>query len=237
MFSVFMVDCTLWYSSSSVYCSGFDLFPSPSTWKNVWLCCCKSTSVLCLSLLNKTFLPDLRPTTSVQVLICLCGKPYFWSANFQLVIVIAYDALTVCGNVEGHFITSLGLLAVFSKLFTLLLMYQLNFTRPPKKIAGFAMAARLAYTVTVVAFTADNLILFLGETTQVAYKIYSIRSSRNMSTDQAANISLMLRVVNASLYYEFWYFFWCKLFHGNKDILTTYQANLADVVEQAMALP
>ena len=228
LFSIFMVDCTLWHLSSSVECAGFQLFAHPFVWKIIRLCCSACTCLLCLCSLNTFFLPTLRPARTIQVVGRLLGNPVFWSGNFQLLLVIFYDAFTIWENPRVRFVTSIGILAAFTKLLTLCLVYQLNFTKPPERNYGFGLLARMVYRITLVAFAADNLVLFLGETTQVAYKIYSLRWNHERSFEPTVVACLMMRVVNASFYYYLWDFFWSKIFHGHKDILTTYRANLRD---------
>lgn len=232
LFSVYMGNCTVWLKSSSVDCSGFDLFANPVVWKLVWLCCSISTSLFCLSLLNTTFLSTLRPAKSVQVLMCLCRKPYFWSGNFQLAIVILHHSFTIWKEPDAKYVTISEIVITCSKVLTLSLIYQLNFTKPPERHCGFGVLAQLAYRITVVAFAADNLVLFWGETTQVAYKIYAIRGNQNRPFEATAIVFLMLRLINASFYHYFWNFFWCKLFYGKKDILTTRRENLRDVIKR-----
>ena len=107
-------------------------------------------------------------------------------------------------------------LVIVSKLCTVYLLYQLNFTCPPCKQKHFRPISRAAYYITMSIYVLDNLCKFLVMSAQVAFKFYTV--NRN-NPKPLTIIDLMLMIINASLYHSFLQFFWQKLFRGDKDIL------------------
>jgi len=81
MFSIFMVDCTLYHGTTSVDCQNFTVYTIPMCdgycWKIIWLSCSILTSTICICLLSRSLLPDLRPVGYSAIWKCLLRKPYF----------------------------------------------------------------------------------------------------------------------------------------------------------------
>ena len=227
MFSIFVVDCTLYHHSTSVDCTNFTVYNtpgcSPYCWKTVWLSCSISTSIVGICLLNRTLLPELRPVRNKVILKCLVRKPYFWSLNAITVLVVLYDVLIMTQNENAK--KHVECLVVLSKLCTVYLLYQLNFTFPPCRQKDFRPISRAAYCMTLSIFALDNLCKFLVVSAQVAFKFYTVNHNR---PKPLTIIDLMLMVINASLYHNFLQFFWQKLFRGDKDILKAVKEKFVD---------
>ena len=227
MFSIFVVDCTLYHDSTSVDCTNFTVYNTPGCdpycWKTVWLCCSISTSIVGICLLNRTLLPELRPVRNKAILKCLIRKPYFWSLNTITVLVVLYDVLIMTQNENAKI--QVECLVILSKLCTVYLLYQLNFTFPPCRQKDFRPISRAAYCITLSIFALDNLCKFLVLSAQVAFKFYTINHNR---PKPLTIIDLMLMFINASLYHSFLKFFWQKLFRGDKDILKEVKQNFVD---------
>ena len=139
------------------------------------------------------------------------------------VAVIAYDGLIMYQNQDARI--PIECLVNFSKVFTLYLIYQLNFTYRPSKAKGFRFTSRALYFITLLIFVLDNLCKALVVSAQVAFKFYTVNAS---APKPLTIIDLMLMIINASLYYSFLQFFWLKLFIGDKDILAVNKQNFVD---------
>jgi len=63
------------------------------------------------------------------ILKCLIRKPYFWSLNTIIVLVVLYDVLIMAQNENAKIYVEC--LVILSKLCTVYLLYQLNFTSLP----------------------------------------------------------------------------------------------------------
>jgi len=119
-------------------------------------------------------------------------------------------------------------LVTVSKLWTLCLLYQLNFTFPPCTQEGFRRISRAAYCITLSNYVLDNLCKLLAASAQVAFKFYTVNDDRGKLPKPKEIINLMLMVINASLYHNFLQFFWQKLFRGDKDILKEVKQKFVD---------
>ena len=227
MFSIFVIDCTLYHDSTSVDCSNFTVYNTPKCdpycWKTVWLVCSILTSTVWICLLNTTLLPELRPVRNKVILKCLVRKPYFWSLNTTIVLVVLYDVLIMVQNENARI--PVECLVVLSKLFTVYLLYQLNFTFPPCRGKNFRPISRAAYCITMSIYVLDNLCKFLVLSAQVAFKFYTVNHNK---PKPLTIIDLMLMIINATLYHSFLQFFWQKLFRGDKDILKVVKDNFVD---------
>ncbi|KAL9966311.1 hypothetical protein ACROYT_G024365, partial [Oculina patagonica] len=227
MFSIFMIDCTLYHDSTSVDCSNFTVYNTPMCdpycWKTLWLACSIFTSIAWICLLNKTQLRELTPVRNRMILKCLVRKPYFWSLNLIAVVIVLYDVLIMVHNKNARI--HVECLVILSKLCTVYLLYQLNFTFPPCRQNDFRPISRAAYCITLFIYVLDNGCKFLVVSAQAAFKFYTV----NHDKPKSVNITdLMLMVINASLYHSFLEFFWQKLFCGDKDILKVVKQKFMD---------
>ena len=72
----------------------------------------------------------MRPASNLQVMRYLVIKPYFWYLNFIVFLVVIYDTIILSQrHVSGSQQVEVGV--VVSKLLTVCLIFQLNFTYPP----------------------------------------------------------------------------------------------------------
>lgn len=227
MFSIFLADCVLTHGSSSVDCKNFTVYKipvcGPYCWKTAWLCCSILTSTVFICLLHSALLPELRPVKNKVIFKCLIEKPYFWSLNTTTAIVVIYDVLIIFGNRDARI--HIECLVIISKLLTLYLLYQLNFTFPPCTQKGYRRISRAVYCITLSIYVLDNLCKFLMDTTQVAFKFYTVNDN---APKPVTVLNLMLMIINASLYHSFCHFFWYKLFRGDKDILKVFKEKFVD---------
>jgi len=157
------------------------------------------------------------------ILKCLVRKPYFWSLNTIIVLVVLYDVLIMAQNENAKIYVEC--LVILSKLCTVYLLYQLNFTFSPCRQKDFRPVSRGAYCITLSIFVLDNLCKFLVLSAQVAFKFYTVNHNK---PKPLTIIDLMLMVINASLYHSFLQFFWHKLFRADKDILKVVKENFVD---------
>jgi len=116
-------------------------------------------------------------------------------------------------------------LVIASKLWTLYLVYQLNFTLPPCREKNFRPISRAAYCITLSIFALENLCKLVTTSTQVAFKFYTVQST---APQPLTIIILMLMIINGTLYNSFLQFFWQKLFRGDKDILEVSKKNFTN---------
>ena len=230
MFSIFQADCTLHHGSSTVDCTNVTVCNTPKCnaycWKTLWLIRSVLTSTVFICLLNRTVLPELRPVGNKIILKSLIRKPYFWSLNTTTALVVLYDVLIMIQNKKAKI--GIECLVTISKLWTLYLLFQLNFTFPPCTQRGFRRISRAAYCITLSIYVLDNLCKFLAASAQVAFKFYTVNNSRDNMPNPRVIINLMLMVINASLYNNFLQFFWQKLFRGDKDILEEVKQKFVD---------
>ena len=225
---MFLFDCILYHDTTSVDCTDFTVYNTPPCdpycWKTLWLICSILTSTVFICLLNRTMLPELRPVGNKVILKSLVRKSYFWSLNTNTALVVLYDVLIMIQNKKAKI--SIECLEIVSKLWTLCLLYQLNFTFPPSTQRGFRRRiSRAAYYITLSIYVLDNLCRFVADTAQVAFKFYTV--NRYLSKPLTI-INLMLMIINASLYYKFMQFFWQKLFRGDKEILKVFKQKFVD---------
>ena len=102
MFSIFVIDCTLYYDATSVDCGNFTLYSMPVCdaycWKAIWLICSILTATICICLMRKSLFPELRPFGYTAIWKHLIRKPYFWSLNSITSLAIIYDILIMYQN-------------------------------------------------------------------------------------------------------------------------------------------
>ena len=187
-------------------------------WNIVWLTCSILTSIICICLLNQKVLPEVRPVGYTAVLKCLFLKPYFWSLSTMIVFVTTYE---IFWRMPQD--TSICLLT-FSRLMTLYLIYQLNFTYRPAKARGFRFTSIAGYFITLSIFFLDSL----WNVVAVSVYITSELKPLNKSGMLVLLCYLVAMLVNASLHNAFLQFFWQKIFRGDKNILSVHKENLAD---------
>lgn len=138
--------------------------------------------------------------------------------------MVVYDIIILCQeHVSGSEQVEIGV--VVSKLLTVTLIFQLNFTYPPRTADGFPLICLVLYYMTLSIFVLDNLCKFVELTVRVSYKLYTLNSKSSNREMQV--ISLMLEIVDATMYHSFASFFWNKIFRGRSDILMTYSPDLA----------
>ena len=176
-----MVDCTFYHGTSSVDCQNFTVYTTPMCdgycWKIIWLSCSILTSTICICLLSRSLLPDLRPVGYSAIWKCLLRKPYFWSLNFTTAVVVIYNILVMIHNPDASSTVLIECLVIASKLWTLYLVYQLNFTLPPCREKNFRPISRAAYYITLSIFALENLCKLVTTSTQVAFKFYTIHNT------------------------------------------------------------
>lgn len=180
--------------------------------------------------LCKRFVPEIRSEKNTKVLKILLKKPYFWSLSFCLILVVVYDVLIIVQNENAQ--KYIEILVIISKVFTLILVFQLNFTLPPTVARGFKVITVASYYSAMSVFALDNLCKTITTSAQVAFKIYTV--DKATAALPIAIINLMLMIGNAALYNSFLQFFWHKIFCGQKDILTIYRRDLSGNIEEIL---
>ena len=212
-----------------MHCANFTVYQVPNCgpycWKTVWLGSSCLTSLLWLCFLCYGGLPTLQPTRNLELLKRLVSKPYFWSMSALLWTVVLYDALIMVQNHSAKI--SVETMVILSKVFTMVLVFQLNFTLSPSTSRKFSRLATSAYCFTLFLFVLDNLVKFTLTGTQVAFKYYTTEVDTG-SSDPIGILDLMLMLVNGTLYHSFMQFFWQKLFLRDKDVLLVVRTDLQD---------
>ena len=151
MFSIFVIDCTLYYDTTSVDCGNFTLYSMPVCdaycWKAIWLICSILTATICICLMKRSSFPVLRPFGYTEIWKCLIRKPYFWSLNSITSLVIIYDILIMYQN-RGAKIYIECLVAA-SKIWTLYLTYSVKLhlsTLQNKTLSSYYKSSVLYYS-------------------------------------------------------------------------------------------
>lgn len=233
MFAIFMVECSVFHNQTSVDCDvNFTTYNTPGCgaycWKGMWVGC---SVVTCLIGLSVLWIPaaservrHIRPASITIIARSLVVKPYFWYLNAIVFLVVIYDAIILSQkHVSGSEQVEVGV--ILSKLLTVILIFQLNFTYPPSAANGFPLSCVALYYMTLSIFEMDNTCKFVELTIRISYKLYTVNSTALHKEVQV--ISLMLEVVDAALYHNFAIFFWNKIFRGRSDVLMTYSPDLA----------
>lgn len=232
MFGIFMVDCTLWQSSTSVDCKNFTVYKIPLCdgycWKVLWLTSSMITSVICLLLMWKRFNPELQPVQDKAIIKRLVKKPFFWSLVLILALVIVYDALIISENRDAK--PGVEAAVILWKVITLMLIFQLNYTFPPSTLRHYRRITVLAYYFSLFLFFLDNFAKFTATSAQVAFRFHTV--FKNCSLKAKSIVDLMLMVVNGLLYHSYMSFFWNKMFLGEKNVLLVYRTNFVDEFKQ-----
>lgn len=236
MFAVFMVECSAFHNETSVNCNiNFTTYKTPGCgpycWKGMWVASSALTSiiwlfVLCVPVANR-HIQGMRPASNLQVMRYLVIKPYFWYLNFIVFLVVIYDTIILSQRDQKHVSGSQQVEAgvVVSKLLTVCLIFQLNFTYPPSGNLSPRRLIASCYYITLLIFVLDYLCKLIELSIRIAYKLYSVNSSA--SDRELQVIGLMLEVADALLYKYFTHFFWNKIFRGRSDVLMIYAPDLA----------
>ena len=232
-----MMECSAFHNETSVNCDiNFTTYKTPGCgpycWKGMWVACSALTSiiwlfVLCVPVANR-HIQDMRPATNLRVMHYLVVKPYFWYLNFLVFLVVIYDVIILSQKDQKHVSGSQQVEAgvAVSKLLTVSLIFQLNFTYPPGgNLSPRQLVALSCYYITLLIFVLDYLCKFIELSIRIAYKLYSVNSS---ASDRELQVfGLMLEVADAVLYKNFTHFFWNKIFRGRSDVLMVYAPDLA----------
>lgn len=228
-----MVECSVFHNETSVDCDiNFTAYHTPGCgpycWKGMWIGCSVITCVIGLFIIfvpiASRHMKQIRPASNTSIARSLIVKPYFWHLNAIVLLVVVYDAIILSQeHVSGSEQVEIGV--IVSKLLTVILIFQLNFTYPPSTADGFPLICLVLYYMTLSIFVLDNLCKFVELTVRISYKLYTVNSKR--SDRELQVISLMLEIVDATLYHSFATFFWNKIFRGRSDVLMTYSPDLA----------
>jgi len=197
----------------------------------MWIGCSVITCVIALFIFfvptASRHIQEIRPASNTSIVRSLIGKPYFWYLNTIVLLVIVYDAIILSQkHVSGSEQVEIGV--IVSKLLTVALIFQLNFTYPPSTADGFPLICVVLFYMTLSIFVLDNLCKFVELTVRVSYKLYTVNSKESNRDLQV--ISLVLEIVDATMYHSFASFFWNKIFRGKSDVLMTYSPDLAQSV-------
>lgn len=215
---------------TTVDCANFTVYQDhncgPYCWKTVWLGSSCLTSLVWLSFLRQGALPTLRPSRNRELLKRMVGKPYFWSMSAVLATVVLYDSLIIYQNPSAK--PAVEVMVMLSKVLTLALVFQLNFTLSPSTSRQFSRFAVAAYCFTLFLFVLDNLVKFTIITAQVAFKFYTVEVPTPGSSEPLTILDLALMLVNSTFYHSLMQFFWSKLFLRDKDVLLVVRADLED---------
>ena len=154
--------------------------------------------VLCVPVANR-HIQGMRPASNLQVMRYLVIKPYFWYLNFIVFLVVIYDTIILSQKDQKHVSGSQQVEAgvVVSKLLTVCLIFQLNFTYPPSGNLSPRRLIASCYYITLLIFVLDNLCKLIELSIRIAYKLYSVNSSA--SDRELQVIGLMLEVADALL--------------------------------------
>ena len=153
--------------------------------------------VLCVPVANR-HIQGMRPASNLRVMRYLVIKPYFWYLNFIVFLVVIYDAIILSQNwkhVSGQQKVESGVLV--SKVLTVCLIFQLNFTYPPSGNLSPRRLIASCYYITLLIFVLDYLCKLIELSIRIAYKLYSVNSSA--SDRELQVIGLMLEVADALL--------------------------------------
>jgi len=231
MFAIFMVECSVFHNETSVDCNISTTWGSlgcgPYCWKGMWVGCSAVTCiiwlfVLCVPIARK-HIREIRPASNASLMRSLVRKPYFWHLNFIVTLVVVYDAIILSQkHVSGSEEVEVGV--ILSKLLTTALIFQLNFTYPPRT-RHFPLRLIALYYITLLIFLLDYLCKFVELSIRISYKLYTVNAAK--SNRQMHVVGLILEVVDAALYNHFATFFWNKIFRGRSDVLMTYSPDLA----------
>ena len=228
-----MVECCVYHNETSVDCDiNFTTYRTPGCgpfcWKGMWIGCSVITCLVGLFIVlvpvANRHIHRMRPAPNTSIVRSLIVKPYFWYLTIIVLLVVVYDAIVQRQNdVRGS--EQVEIAVIISKLLTVTLIFQLNFTYPPSTANGFPLIFIVLYYMTLSIFFLDNSCKFVELTVRISYKLYTVNSK--IPRRELQVVGLMLEIVDAALYHSFATFFWNKMFRGRSDVLMTYSPDLA----------
>lgn len=233
IFAIFMVECCVYHNETSVDCDiNFTTYRTPGCgpfcWKGMWIGCSVITCLVGLFIVlvpvANRHIHRMRPAPNTSIARSLIVKPYFWYLTIIVLLVVVYDAIVQRQNdVSGS--EQVEIAVIISKLLTVTLIFQLNFTYPPSTANGFPLIFIVLYSMTLSIFFLDNLCKFVELTVRISFKLYIVNS--HMPKRELQVVGLLSEIVDAALYHSFATFFWNKIFRGRSDVLMTYSPDLA----------
>ena len=228
-----MVECCVYHNETSVDCDiNFTTYRTPGCgpfcWKGMWIGCSVITCLVGLFIVlvpvANRHIHRMRPAPNTSIVRSLIVKPYFWYLTIIVLLVVVYDAIVQRQNdVRGS--EQVEIAVIISKLLTVTLIFQLNFTYPPSTANGFPLIFIVLYYMTLSIFFLDNLCKFVELTVRISFKLYIVNS--HMPKRELQVVGLLSEIVDAALYHSFATFFWNKIFRGRSDVLMTYSPDLA----------
>lgn len=228
-----MVECCVYHNETSVDCDiNFTTYRTPGCgpfcWKGMWIGCSVITCLVGLFIVlvpvANRHIHRMRPAPNTSIARSLIVKPYFWYLTIIVLLVVVYDAIVQRQNdVSGS--EQVEIAVIISKLLTVTLIFQLNFTYPPSTANGFPLIFIVLYSMTLSIFFLDNLCKFVELTVRISFKLYIVNS--HMPKRELQVVGLLSEIVDAALYHSFATFFWNKIFRGRSDVLMTYSPDLA----------
>lgn len=237
MFAVFMVDCSVFHNETTVDCDiNFTTYNTPGCgpycWKGLWAGCSMLTCLIWLFVLcvpiesTHILIQQIRPASNAAIARSLVVKPYFWYLNTVVLLVIVYDVIILCQELVSDSVQVEVGVSILSKLLTVTIIFQLNFTYPPSTAAGFPRILVVLYYITLSIFAWEDVFKCIEFSIRISYKLYTLNSTVTHREMQV--LELMLEVVAAALYHSFATFFWNKIFRGRSDVLMTFSPDLAE---------
>ena len=223
MFGVFQVDCTIWKHGTSVDCGKFSLYGTVCDgycWKSIWLIMSLASSCFLAFFLLSGKIPNGQKGNTKALFVMVVTKPFFWSKLFLLSTIMVYNISIILEDQSAKIYVEV--LVMFSKTFTLLLIFLLNYTKSPSREQS-SVIIRVAFYICLLLFFADNFLKFLASSAQIAFKFYDVKHAKISKTTIT---DLMLMVASAHLYQDFFRFFLLKLFLPSKDILGINRSDL-----------
>ena len=222
IFVLYDIFCFAYERSSITNCSQKVLVSNPLPLVHLWLAISNLTSISILIWLYK------RPMCTKfcgfkSCLTKLLKKGAFWSLN-TIFGIILIDYVVRCIHEGGSVKIAYAVCIAFNKLLCLLVLWSLNYVHPivwpcrPRSLQGAFIF--VTYWLGLVFYFVENFYLFISNSLDMGENIYPLGSS---SSDKDRLFLVMLSLVigaKVTFHIRLIEFFWHKIFHGNKDLMS-----------------
>ena len=220
--SGFDYKCVIFEKANILNCTQEFLVPRPEHWILSWLANLIVSSVVFIFILC---LNPKQLNYSFASLKGLCKKGSFWSLNVLYLITCVYHVIRISGTDDEISMAS-SVLLLFSSPVTLFVVYFLNYLRPVKFPSRShrnidAVCTFLMYWLTLVIYCAENACLVLTVMLDAALEVAPLVQGKVQGDAVELNgFVLLLLGTNVAFRTRLLAFFWNKIFHGDKDLMS-----------------
>lgn len=220
--SGFDYKCVVFEKAHILNCTQEFLVPRPEHWILSWLA---NSIVSSVTLIFIVWLNQKQLNYSFASLKRLYKKGSFWSLNFLYLITCVYHTIRINGTDDEIDMVTCVLL-LFSPAVTLFVVYFLNYLHPVKfpsrkRRNVDTVCTFLMYWLTLVIYCAENACLVLTVMLDAALEVAPLVQGKYQEDATELNgFVLILLGINVAFRARLLAFFWNKIFHGDRDLMS-----------------